>query len=151
MLQYLTHLLSMLHWFYPTFPMRPTFINVLWRWKGKNIAVIIIIFASWLQMTNQLCHWLQKTQLTIESFASMFNMLITYFSRIKLAFLLPWGLHGLFGDNFAQFEFKFELIQPLLAPNHFACPFNVLQGLQSLLTVTFQYLKGLKTLLPYFN
>ena len=88
--------------------------------------------------------WLQKIQITTRNFELMFKMLKIYSLKIKLNFFPQWDLHGLFGDEFAQFNFKFELIWSILAHNHFACTFNVLQSFQSLLTIILWDLKGWK-------
>jgi hypothetical protein len=41
-------------------------------------------------------------------------MLKILFFKGKIDFFLPWNLHGLIGDEFAQFNFIFELIRPFL-------------------------------------
>jgi hypothetical protein len=53
----------------------------------------------------------------------MLKILRTLF-KDKTDIFLPWGIHGLIGDEFAKFNFKFEHISPLFAQNYFVCTSN---------------------------
>jgi hypothetical protein len=65
----------------------------------------------------------------MHNFTYMFKMLKILLSKDITDIFLPWGLHGLIDDEFAQFNFIFELIRALLAQNHFVYTSNILQSL----------------------
>jgi hypothetical protein len=119
--------------------------------KVKTTVVTILNFAPWFQMTNQLRHWLQKTQITLRSFKPIFKILKNYSSKNSWLFFHHECSTICLVMNLPNLSSNLSSHNPFLAQNHFICTFNLFQSLQSLLMVILQDLKSFKIFLFCIN